>query len=162
MKKIFITALLFAFCITSYAQKTKEEMAAYIVGTWRFSNYWNPAGPVYAEYVADACQNLTTYTFNADGTATVQSEDTSKCNTGAAKYFWTVITLHDATGRERFGIRMMDELREERPSYDGNTWTDLILTVTKTKKKIINWVEKPQYAPANLSKISVYDRVKQR
>ncbi|HEX7847388.1 MAG TPA: hypothetical protein VF476_16420 [Chitinophagaceae bacterium] len=160
MQKGILLVLLGLASFVLYAQETKEEMAKYIVGTWRFSNFWNPAGPTYAEYVADPCQNLTTYTFNEDGTATVQSEDPAKCSTATEKYVWRVIRLHDATGKERFGIRMMEELREERPNYDGNTWTDHILTITKTNKKVVNWVVKPQYSPASLEKISVYDRVK--
>ena len=159
-KKIAFTILLALSLLTNHclAQDKKQELSGKIIGTWQFSNYWNPGGPVYAEYVADTCQNLTTYTFKEDGTALVQSKDVTKCKTAPQKMYWSIISLHDALGNQRYAIRMTEEKIAERESYDANTWNDVILMIVSLKKKTIRWVEKPQYSPAGLEKQSVYDK----
>lgn len=160
MKKTTAFTIVFSLLasIQCFGQTKKEEIAQKVIGTWQFSNYWNSAGPDYVQYVSDTCQNLTTYTFNQDGTASIQSKDKSQCKMEPLTYYWSVVSLHDASGFERQAIRLTEEKMAERESYDGNTWNDIILMIVTLKKKSVRWVEKPQYYPANLSKQSVYNK----
>src|SRR5215208_3081353 len=107
MEKKIIFPLLLVLSVIFYpcfAQDKKQEISEKIIGTWQFSNYWNPGGPVYAEYVSDTCQNLTTYTFKEDGTALIQSKDITKCKTVPQKMYWSIVSLHDALGNQRYAI----------------------------------------------------------
>jgi len=161
MKKLSVFAIALTLLASTHclAQKTKEDVVERITGSWKFKHYWMPYDQVNYEHPKDTCEYLTTYTFNQDGTATIQSTDNSLCKVTYPALYWSVVSLHDVKGKQYFAIRLTEDKMPERDSYDKNTYNDIILMLVSCKKKWVSWVKKPQYNPADVRKQKVYDKI---
>ncbi|HEX6428443.1 MAG TPA: hypothetical protein VF008_12185 [Niastella sp.] len=159
MKKLvaITIALIFIASTHSLAQK-KEDVLEKIIGTWYFFGYHDLAAVNAHAEQADGCTKVVTYTFNQDGTALINSTDTSICR-GELLDYWSIVSLHDDRGKERLAIRITDEKEPELANYDRNTYNDRILMIVQIKKKFVCWVRKPQYHPASSIKQSVYKKI---
>lgn len=154
--------LLLLLCIIPTSVFSQLNIAAIkenIVGLWQFEELYvkkNNAGQT-----EEPCTKATTYLFKKDGSVSVENTDKTNCAYGNYTMLWSVIKLHDEKGKEHFALRLTDEPRAERESYDGNTFTDEIYMVMVLKENHLSWIPKPQYTRPSANEVQYrYKKIK--
>jgi hypothetical protein len=138
---------LFIMPVSLSGQSKADDIKKSIVGLWRFDHlYAKKSNPGQTD---DACIKAMTYLFKGDGSVSIENTDKPACQYGNYVMLWSIIKLHDEKGKEHFAIRLTEEMRAERESYDGNTFNDEIYMIMALKEKHFTWIPKPQYTPAS-------------
>jgi hypothetical protein len=96
------------------------------------------------------------YTFKENSTVEIKNSDSTKCKYGNEVKTWSIVSLHDERGKERYAIRIVEDGIGPRASYDGNTFTDEILMISMLKKNFLLWILKNQYKTASFKDVQLY------
>ena len=132
-----------------------DELKKKIIGTWRFDHYYS-INDADAARKPDDCTFSMKYTFKENSTVEIKNSDSTKCKYGNEVKSWSIVSLHDDRGKDRYAIRIVEDGIGPRQSYDGNTFTDEILMISMIKKNFLLWIPKTQYKPASFNDLHLY------